>query len=222
MRAYDFIVTRMAPYNRLQQLCVERLELADGDVLLCAGIGTGNEIDLVLKTKRNVRITGVDYSKTALIRAQNKAKQHGIVVDTRLMDIQNLDFPDAVFNKALCVHVTDFVGDSNRVTNELMRVLKRNGKFAITFPSAKEDFSFGLSVIGDATRYHIKNRTYHKIPLVLTAALLGAIVYLPFLFRKEKRSYDKPELEKLFSSVTEDYQIEEFPLYCDFIVSGCK
>jgi ubiquinone/menaquinone biosynthesis C-methylase UbiE len=220
---YDFIVSQIAPYHRLQQTCIRKLELAPGDRLLCAGVGTGNEIIRVMETNPGVHITGIDYSSTALKRALQKARKRGANIDTRLMDVHNLDFADGSFDKALCVHVTDFVKDSTRASSELVRVLKTNGKFAVTFPSAKEDVSFGMAVIGDAFRHHIKNRHFHKIPMVLLSAALGTIVYLPFLFRRERRQYARQDLERIFSKVTPgQFQIEEFPVYNDYIVHGTK
>lgn len=220
---YDFLVAQIAPYHRLQQICIEKLELADGDKLLCAGVGTGNEVLRILETNLAIRIVGIDSSDTALRKAQKKAQKQGKQIETRLMDVQKLEFADASFDKVLCVHVTDFVKDSAAASAEIMRVLKEGGKFAITFPSAKESLSFGVSVIGDTIRQHIKTRKYYKIFLVLVSSFLGAFVYLPFLFRSERRYYSKPELEKLFASLTDGrFQIEEYPVYSDFIVHSAK
>ena len=195
---YDFIVTQIAPYQRLQQSCIEKLELKEGDKILCAGVGTGNEILRILQMKPNIQIVGIDTSSTALRKAQRKAQKQGKQIETRLMDVQKLEFADGSFDKALCVHVTDFVPDTAKASSEIYRVLKRGGNFTMTFPSAKEDLSFGINVIGDAIRYHIKAKKFHRIPLILVSTLLGALVYFPFLFRSERRFYSKSELEKLF------------------------
>ncbi|MDP2920584.1 MAG: class I SAM-dependent methyltransferase [Dehalococcoidia bacterium] len=220
---YDFIVSQIAPYHRLQETCIQKLELSDGDRLLCAGVGTGNEILHVIESNPNVRITGIDYSSTAIKKAQKKARKRGVEIETRLMDVHNLDFADGSFDKALCVHVTDFVKDSGRASSELVRVLRKNGRFAVTFPSGKEDVSFGVSVIGDAIHHQVKNKRFHQVPVILASALVGTIVYLPFLFRRARRQYTRQELEKMFSSVTPGkFQIEEFPVYNDYIVHGTK
>jgi ubiquinone/menaquinone biosynthesis C-methylase UbiE len=220
---YDFIVGQVTPYHRLQETCIEKLELADGDKLLCAGIGTGNEILHILEKNPDVHITGIDLSGTALNRVRRKAAKKGASVETRLMDVQKLEFPDNTFDKVLCIHVTDFVKDSAKASAELLRVMKKNGKFAITFPSSKEDFSFGKAVIGDTLRHHFKTKRYYRIPLSLLSALVGGLVYFPFLFRKERRQYSREELEKLFSTLTEGgFTVEEFPVYIDFILTGSK
>lgn len=220
---YDFIVGQIAPYHRLQETCVSRLQLADGDKLLCAGIGTGNEVLRILDHTRNVHITGIDSSDTALHKAQKKARTQGAKIETRLMDVQSLDFPDETFDKVLCVHVADFVPDSGKASAELLRVLKRSGRFAITFPSAKEGLSLGILVITETVRQHTKNRKYYKIPIAVFTAILATVVYLPLTFRRARREYAKSELERLFSLVAPGhYSIEEFPTYQDFIVHGAK
>jgi ubiquinone/menaquinone biosynthesis C-methylase UbiE len=220
---YDFIVGQNAPYHRLQETCIEKLELVDSDRLLCAGVGTGNEILRILKMKPNVQIIGIDASSTALHKAERKALKQGKKIETRLMDVQNLEFADDSFDKALCIHVTDFVRDSARASAEITRVLRKGGKFVTTFPSGKEDLAFGKSVFGGALRYDIKTHKYYKIPVVFASALLAGIVYFPFLFRSERRYYSKDELEKLFANLTpHNYKIEEFTVYSDFIVYGTK
>lgn len=219
---YDFIVGQIAPYQRLQEACISKLELNDGDRLLCAGVGTGNEVLRILDHTRQVRITGIDSSSTALRKAQQKVKKQGVSIDIRLMDVHKLDFADGSFDKALCIHVADFLKDSGKAAGELLRVIPQNGLFAITFPSAKEDFSFGMAVIGDAIRHHARTRQYYRIVGVVLATLLGAVVYLPFLFRRERRQYTRGELERLFSTLARQLRIEEFPVYNDFIVYGRK
>jgi len=49
------------------------------------------------------------------------------------------------------------------------------------------------------------------------------IVYLPLLFRLKKRFYSLAQLEAIITeSTTGDFQIEEEPVYQDFIVYGKK
>ncbi|GAH52079.1 unnamed protein product, partial [marine sediment metagenome] len=49
------------------------------------------------------------------------------------------------------------------------------------------------------------------------------IVYLPLLFRPKQKSYSRRELEVMITQLTTaDFQIEEDPVYQDFIVYGTK
>jgi hypothetical protein len=119
--------------------------------------------------------------------------------------------------------VTDFTTSSGQAASEIVRVLKNGGKFAVTFPSHKEDLSFGVSVIGEAIRYCAASGRYYRIPLVFLSAVVGTIVYLPFLFRKERREYSRHQLEEMFLPLARDrFDIEEFPAYNDYIVYGMK
>lgn len=220
---YDFIVTQLSPYQRLQRACIEKLELTEGDKTLCAGVGTGNEVIRILETSPHISITGIDSSKTALQKTQKKAQKQGETVDTRLMDIQNMEFAEGHFDKVLCVHVTDFVQDRTKASNELIRVLKPGGKFAVTFPSGKEDLSFGAHVVGDAIQAHIKAKNFGKVFLVMVSTLVATFIYIPFLFRKERRYYKRTDVEDLFSKLAiNNFKIDDFPVYNDFIVYGTK
>jgi hypothetical protein len=49
------------------------------------------------------------------------------------------------------------------------------------------------------------------------------IFYLPLLFRAKQRSYSHQDLEAMFTeSELARFQIEEYPVYNDFIVYGRK
>jgi len=139
------------------------------------------------------------------------------------MDIQALNFPDKSFDKVLSVHVMDFVPDTQKAAAELMRVIKDNGKFAITFPSGKEDLTFGLKIAKGAIGHNLRTRQYLKIPLYLLSLLVATIVYIPFLFRKARRYYLQDEVRQIFPGGTQnDLAITDFSLYDDFIVSKKK
>jgi ubiquinone/menaquinone biosynthesis C-methylase UbiE len=220
---YDFIVTQLSPYQRLQRASIEKLELTENDKVLCAGVGTGNEVIRILEASPHISITGIDSSKTALNKVQKKVREQGKTILTNLMDIQNMKFEEDSFDKVLCVHVIDFVPDYSKAVSEIIRVLKPGGKFAITFPSGKEDLSFGASVVGDAIREHIKTRKFGKVFLTTVSTAVATFVYIPFLFRKARRYYKRTEVESLFFGIVPGkFQIEDFPVYNDFIVFGVK
>lgn len=219
---YDFMVGQNAPYVRLQNACIEKLELNEGDRVLCAGVGTGNEILRILEKNRNTQIVGIDSSKTALLKIKRKMGKLGKELDVRLMDVQNMEFTESSFDKVLCVHVTDFVPDYTKAASEIIRVLKDGGSFAITFPSDKEDFSLGLRIANDAIHHHIKSGNFIKTFRVIASTIVSGFVYLPFLFRSEARVYKKNEVTELFAKLTKNFQIEDFPVYSDFIVYGRK
>jgi len=221
---YDFINAQMAPYRQLQKKCIEKLELnfSDNRNVLCVGIGTGNEIDHLLQTNDTINITGVDYSETALEKAREKALVHGKRIELLHMNVQELELSDNSFDNVLCLHVMDWVENDKLATTEIMRVLKEGGKFVITYPSDRESVGMGLEVLKNTIR-QTKTGKIRKIVTLLFSSIIGTFVYLPLLFRPKRRQYSKNELHSFFAGYTNgDFNIEEFPVYQDYIVSGSK
>jgi len=221
---YDFTIGRLNRYRKLQESCVNKLELEDKDRLLCVGLGTGNEIFHILEINRNVDIVGVDYSSTALQKASKKALMWGKEIDILIMDACRLEFATGSFDKVLCIHVMDFVEENEKVTDEILRVLKDGGQFVITYPSDKEDLKLGINILSDSVRHGI-NSGQHRIRALLEslAQMLVGIVYLPLLFRPKRKSYSRSELEAMITQLTTgDFQVEEDSIYQDFIIYGRK
>ena len=220
---YDFTTARFASYHRLQSKCVDKFEFDDGDRVLCVGVGTGNEIIRILGINSKVNIVGVDYSKIALQKAYKKTLRLGKEIKVLAMDAQSLEFTTGSFNKVLCLHVMDFIEDDGKATAEILRVLKEGGQFVITYPSDKEGVKLGVNLLKDSIRHNINSGKFIRVLPQLLAQILVGIVYLPLLFRPKKRFYSRCELEAIFSELTGgDFQIEEYPVYQDFIVYGRK
>ena len=220
---YDFTTARLPLYQGLQRACIDKLEFEDGDEVLCVGVGTGNEITLILGINSNVNIVGVDYSKIALQKAYKKALRLGKKIEVLAMDAQSLEFTTGSFNKVLCLHVMDFIEENEQVTGEIFRVLKEGGQFVITYPSDKEGAKLGVNLLKDSIRHNINSGKFTRVLPQLLAQILVGIVYIPLLFRPKKRFYLRRELEAIFSELTGgDFQIEEYPMYQDFIVYGRK
>ena len=224
--AYDFTTARLKRFQKLQASCVDRLELADGGQVLCVGLGTGNEIKHILTKNREACVTGIDYSKTALKKAVQKAVSMGREIDVHLMDARQLDFPSGSFDRVVCIHVMDFLGnarDQEKATAEIMRVLKKGGEFVITYPSGKEQ-KLGNSLLKDAFRGYVSEG---KHPFVafwkLAVQMVTALVYLPLLSRTKKSFYSRGKLEAMLGRTKGvDFQIEEYPVYQDLIAHGRK
>ena len=221
---YDITTARLNRYRQLQEKCISKLELNDNDRVLCVGLGTGNEIFHILETSRNVSIVGVDYSNTALQKAYEKASRLGKEVELIIMDVRCLEFATGSFDKVLCIHVMDFVEENEKVTGEILRVLKDGGQFVVTYPSDKEGARLGFNLLKDAIRHNINSGKHHIRALSESLAqMLVGIVYLPLLFRPKRKSYSRRELEVMITQLTTaDFQIEEDPVYQDFIVYGTK
>ncbi len=223
-QVYDFTTARLNRYRKLQERCVGKLELKDNDKLLCLGIGTGNELFHILEMSRNVSITGVDYSSTALRKAYKKALRLGKEIELLVMDARKLEFAAGSFDKVLCLHVMDFIAENKEVTSEILRVLKKTGQFVITYPSDKEGPKLGFNLLKDGIHSNLDSGKAGIMAFfeLITQMMVG-IVYLPLLFRPNKRFYSLSQVEAIITESTPgDFQIEEDTVYQDFIVYGKK
>ena len=220
---YDFTTGQLSRYHHLQKRCVGKLDLKDRDRVLCVGVGTGNEILHIFRRNRNADIVGIDYSHAALNRASKKALALSKEIQLLLMDARHLRFPTGSFDKVLCIHLMDFVQENEKVTNEILRVLKDGGRFVITYPSDKEGPRLAINLLSDSLRHG--NSGKHRVRALLKSLvqMLVGIVYLPLLFRPKRKSYSHSELGAILAqSTTGDCQIEEDTVYQDFIVYGEK
>lgn len=225
-QVYDLTTARFNLYQELQKRCVGKLKIEDDDKVLCVGLGTGNEIQHILESNKDVSITGVDYSTTALRKAREKAAGLNNRIRLFLMDARNLDFPTGNFDKVLCLHVMDFINDHQLVGKEILRVLNTGGQFVITYPSDSEGLKLGLSLLKSTLRL---KSSYSGIFIriralgqVLIHVLVGT-VYLPLLFRPKSKPYSLTELERMLTEImTDNFEIEEEARYHDYIVHGTK
>jgi ubiquinone/menaquinone biosynthesis C-methylase UbiE len=224
---YDLSTARFSRYRELQRKCLARLDFKPRDKILCIGLGTGNEltrIAAVLEPERGLKITGIDTSPVALKRARKKADLAGVAADLRIMDARKLSFEAASFDKVVCIHVMDFVDEDRAVTAGIFRVLKPGGQFVITYPSAEENSRLGGSLMSYSWR---TCRQAGLSPLraafkLFPQTLLG-LLYIPLLLRPNKKFHTHEELLTLFSAFPgAGIEVEEDPVYRDFIISGKK
>jgi ubiquinone/menaquinone biosynthesis C-methylase UbiE len=218
--AYDFTTAQTISYRRLQRECIDKFEFKPNVRLLCIGVGTGNEILPILERNRQVEIVGIDTSPRALNRAYCKAARQGKEVKLLRMDAAKLEFEDESFDKAFCFHVMEFVADTRRVTEEILRVLKRGGQFVLTYPSAREGLGLGINMLKESLH---QDSSSFKAFFKFFPKFAAGVVYLPLLFRGNRRSYSPLELEAMFAELNlADFHLEEDAIYQDFIVYGIK
>jgi ubiquinone/menaquinone biosynthesis C-methylase UbiE len=223
-QVYDLTTARLNHYRLLQEKCIGKLNLRDSDKVLCVGLGTGNELLHIIKANGLVEIVGVDYSSTALKKAYQKVIKAGKDIVLLPMDARGLEFAAETFDKVVCLHVTDFVEENDKVVSEIVRVLKKGGQFVITFPSDKEGISLGFGLFKDQFRHDINNGN-HRVRSVLNllVQVVAGIVYLPLFFRSKRRSYSRGDIEAIMGQLTTgSYQVTQDTLYQDFVVYGEK
>jgi len=220
---YDFTTGRLYSYRKLLCKCIDKLELCGNDSVLCVGLGTGNELEYLLKSNTHIRIVGVDLSRNALRTACRKGVSAGGDIETIVMDAKNLTFPDNSFDKVICIHVMDFIDDPEKATAQIVRVLREGGEFLITYPSAKEGKKLGVNILRDSVKHRLSlGQNHARAAFHSLAQLLMGVVYVPIMLRPHSTVYSSQALKDLLSGFTSDFRIEEYPDYCDFIVHGSK
>lgn len=98
----------------------------ESEKVLEIGVGTGKNFPY---HPEGVTVTGIDFSPRMLSRAKRRAERSTAwPLDLRLMDAQEMEFPDATFDGVAASFVFCSVPDAVRGLREAHRVLKPGGK----------------------------------------------------------------------------------------------
>jgi len=221
---YDATTARFSRYKSLQERCIAALELSGAQSLLCVGLGTGNELVAALAAAPGLRLTGIDLSASALAASRRKLRACGSGADLRIMDATALDFPEASFDRVLCVHVLDFLETPGAAVQEMVRVLKPGGRLVATFPSRLEGAALGVSLARDQVRQALASGS-HALAVaaeLLIACTLG-LVYVPLLLRGGHRSFSDRQVRALFDGLAVgEPRIMEERAYQDLIACAVR
>ena len=120
---------------------VDLLEIQPEDKIIEIGFGNGANIKLLLQKAIRGSVTGAEISKTAIEMASKKnakAISEGRV-NLHLAQGNALPFENNVFDKACSVATAYVIKDPGAVFKEMFRVLKPEGRAAVTFP-VRENF----------------------------------------------------------------------------------
>jgi SAM-dependent methyltransferase len=117
---------------KLTQRTAELCELRKGMKVLDVSSGRGTQSILYAKTY-GVLVTGLDISKDMVNTATHRAIEEGLVgqVQFILGDSQHLPFPDNTFDVVINECAVGIPDDSQKVLDEMLRVVKPNGGVAI-------------------------------------------------------------------------------------------
>jgi ubiquinone/menaquinone biosynthesis C-methylase UbiE len=113
---------------------VERLALQPGARVLDVGCGTGaSAIPAAEQVGPKGKVIAVDLADRLLENARRKAATLKLEnIEFRLGDMENLGYPDQYFDAVVCVFAIFFVPDVTRQVRELWRMVRPNGRLAIT------------------------------------------------------------------------------------------
>jgi len=118
----------------------DKLNVKNNDIVLDAGCGFGRHSVEFLKRGANVISLDMDIESLKKTRfALTEMKKFVKDVDNDYIvqkgDALNLPFKENTFDKIICSEVMEHVDDDFKACKELARVLKKNGRIAITVPT---------------------------------------------------------------------------------------
>jgi ubiquinone/menaquinone biosynthesis C-methylase UbiE len=121
-------------WERIGRRTVERLALPRDGNVLDVGCGTGaSALPAAEAVGPNGLVIGIDLSTRLLDRARDKAKALSLSnVEFRCADMTSLGYPDGCFDAVVSVFSIFFVPDMEGLIRELWRMVRPNGKLAVT------------------------------------------------------------------------------------------
>lgn len=124
---YDLLFDKIFHPGRVQ--AIKELGLQPNDHVLEVGIGTGLNLPLY---PHHCQVTGVDLSEPMLRKAEEKVQELRLTnVSLRVMDAQDLQFPDNHFDHVLAAYTISVVPDPVRTLLEIKRVCRPSGRIVI-------------------------------------------------------------------------------------------
>ena len=127
--------------RELAPLLVHFAGVRDGDAVLDVGSGAGALAAAVAAAAPASRIVGIDPSAPFVAFAQSRLP--GDLVRFEVGDAQQLQFPNASFDRTLSLLILNFVPDPAKALGEMMRVTRRGG----TVAAAVWDYGDGMEML---------------------------------------------------------------------------
>jgi SAM-dependent methyltransferase len=107
---------------------VDFVGITDGDRLLDVGCGTGSLTYTLAASAPRSEIVGIDPSSAFVEYARSRTSDPRVTFDVG--SALSLPYPDASFDKCLCLLVLQFIPDVGRAIGEMRRVLRQGGSAA--------------------------------------------------------------------------------------------
>src|SRR5208282_1726098 len=129
---------------------VARLKAQPGERVLDLGTGPGEPaFTIASQVGDRGRVVGVDLSEKMIALAQKLAGARSVSnVEFRVMDCAELTFDDASFDAATSSFGFQIFPDPERASREAFRVLRSNGRIAVSVWSTGEKVPFLHALVG--------------------------------------------------------------------------
>lgn len=111
--------------QRLKKFLPEKRELE------CIDIGCGPGFLGILLAKMGHNVYLADYSDGMLEKAEENAKNEGVIVNTKKVDAQNPDFSDESFDVVVSRNLVWNLENPERAYTEWLRILKPGGRLIV-------------------------------------------------------------------------------------------
>ena len=184
-----------------------------GSKILDLGCGAGLSSDMLSKT---YEVTGADFSKPVL----EYAKKHFKNIKFKHEDARKLSFKDKSFDAAMACGFIEHIEEVDKVLDEMLRVVKKNGHVIIVSPSWFSPFR--------AMRGFVKTKGYETIGrnrLEIVGWFAKTLYYSVQKLIKPKYIFRNPDIfnEKLVGNdIDMVYIANQYDLKSAFEKRGCK
>ena len=133
------------------ELIMEQCERKEGLRILDCGCGPG--FFSVILSKNGNKVTGIDQAEGMLEKARENAAAMKVDPEFKIMDLENIDFPDNTFDLILSRNVTWNLSEPDKVYAEWMRLLKKDGVLLV-FDSTWYKTLFDEELAAEVKRRH--------------------------------------------------------------------
>ena len=149
---YDSSLEKL--YYNSREKAIELLDLKSGQILMDVACGTGANFKHIKKVKKDLEIYGTDFSKGMLRKGQSLIKKNNwnditlFQADARELTpdfIKKEIKKDLRFDRIICVLGLSVIPEWEKVLDNMLDILKENGKIVIVDVYAeKRDFNTWL------------------------------------------------------------------------------
>lgn len=122
-------------------------------------IGSGEGPQVIAYKDSFKKMVGIDINQERLTRSKNVAKEYAIDnFETICANVEEIPLNEE-FDAAFAIDIIEHVKSPRKLCKEANRLLKKNGRFLITFPALHDNFIDIVNTIGRTILFRKKKET---------------------------------------------------------------